>query len=160
MVEGWKCAASGESHHIIPPRPPKIHRLGLKAKKHTHVTFELKVIYEARKTGFEEHKDYPIHMHAVVAGRCQILEYWAPLRFREPYNAWTLKLKMGQLVRLKIIRNNKDCFDQGLDEIKLLQFINTAGDADENSVLQLYDYFYHKEHLFLALLRDNLYEFS
>ena len=51
---------------------------------------------------------------------------------------------------------------QGLDEIKLLQYINSAGDADECCVLQLYDYFYHKEHLFLVceLLRDNLYEFS
>jgi len=65
-------------------------------------------------------------------------------------------------VCIKIIKNNKEFFDQSLDEIRLLQYINSHGDADENNVLQLYDYFYHKEHLFIVceLLRDNLYEFS
>ena len=35
-------------------------------------------------------------------------------------------------------------------------------DADSHNVLRLYDYFYHKEHLFLVteLLKDNLYEFQ
>jgi len=35
------------------------------------------------------------------------------------------------------------------------------GNSDEKNVLQIYDYFYHKEHLFIIceLLRDNLYEF-
>mmetsp|Transcript_66470 Transcript_66470/g.118019 ORF Transcript_66470/g.118019 Transcript_66470/m.118019 type:complete len:672 (-) Transcript_66470:964-2979(-) len=122
--------------------------------------FDLKVIYEVNRTGFEEHKDYPIRMHAIIAGRYQILEYLGSAAFSRAVQC--VDLKNGQLVCVKIIRNNKDFFDQGLDEIKLLQYINSSGDADECSVLQLYDYFYHKEHLFLVceLLRDNLYEFS
>merc|ERR1712232_1442551 len=45
---------------------------------------------------------------------------------------------------------------------KLLKFINVNCDPDEQHVLRLYDYFYHKEHLIIVteLLRDNLYEFS
>jgi serine/threonine protein kinase len=99
-------------------------------------------------------------MHAIIAGRYQILEYLGSAAFSRAVQC--VDLKNGQLVCVKIIRNNKDFFDQGLDEIKLLQYINSAGDADECCVLQLYDYFYHKEHLFLVceLLRDNLYEFS
>lgn len=62
---------------------------------------------------------------------------------------------------MKIIENNKDYFDQSIDEIKLLKYINFNGDVDDKNVLRLYDYFYHKEHLFIVteLLKDNLYEF-
>jgi serine/threonine protein kinase len=66
------------------------------------------------------------------------------------------------MVCLKIIENNKDYFDQSIDEIKLLKFINLNCDPDEKNVLKMHDCFYHKEHLFIVteLLRDNLYEFS
>ena len=42
------------------------------------------------------------------------------------------------------LQNNKDYFDQSLDEIKLLRYINDNDPADEHGVLRLYDYFYHK----------------
>jgi len=62
---------------------------------------------------------------------------------------------------MKIIENNKDYFDQSIDEIKLLKFINANGDPDAKNVLRMYDYFYHKEHLIIVteLLKDNLYEY-
>jgi hypothetical protein len=50
----------------------------------------------------------------------------------------------------QVIKNNKDFLDQSLDEIKLLRYINAVGDPDEHNVLRLYEYFYHKEHLFLV----------
>jgi serine/threonine protein kinase len=66
-------------------------------------------------------------------------------------------------VCMKIIENNKDYFDQSVDEIKLLRYINAnCQNLDDKHLLKLIDYFYHKEHLFIVteLLRDNLYEFS
>ena len=62
---------------------------------------------------------------------------------------------------MKIIGNNKDYFDQSIDEIKILQYINANGDPDKNNVIKMYDYFYHKEHLIIIteLLKDNLYEY-
>ena len=62
---------------------------------------------------------------------------------------------------MKIIENNKDYYDQSIDEIKVLRYINVNGDVDSRNVLKLIDYFYHKEHLFIVteLLRDNLYEY-
>ena len=49
-----------------------------------------------------------------------------------------------------------------LYEIKLLNYINFNGNVEEHNVLKLYDYFYHKEHLFIVteLLKDNLYEYQ
>jgi len=63
---------------------------------------------------------------------------------------------------MKIIENNKDYYDQSIDEIKLLNYINFNRDVDKNNVLKLHDYFYHKEHLFIVteLLKDNLYEYQ
>ena len=42
------------------------------------------------------------------------------------------------------LQNNKDYFDQSLDEIKLLRYINDNDPADEHGVLRLYEYFYYK----------------
>jgi serine/threonine protein kinase len=72
-----------------------------------------------------------------------------------------LDIVENRLVCLKIIENNKDYVDQSIDEIKLLRYINANGEPDENNFLRLYDYFYHKEHLFIVteILKDNLYEF-
>ena len=55
---------------------------------------------------------------------------------------------------------SQDFFDQSMDEIKLLQLLNQADPEERYPVLRLFDYFYHREHLFIVceLLRDNLYE--
>jgi hypothetical protein len=42
------------------------------------------------------------------------------------------------------LQNNKDYFDQSLDEIKLLHYVNTMDPNDENGVVRLFDYFYYK----------------
>mmetsp|Transcript_35443 Transcript_35443/g.110529 ORF Transcript_35443/g.110529 Transcript_35443/m.110529 type:complete len:331 (+) Transcript_35443:378-1370(+) len=99
-------------------------------------------------------------MNAVVGARYQILEYLGSAAFSRAVQC--LDLETNKMVCMKIIKNDKDFFDQSLDEIKLLKFININGNVDEHGVLRLYDYFYHKEHLIIVteLLRDNLYEFS
>ena len=64
-------------------------------------------------------------------------------------------------VCLKIIENNKNYFDQSLDEIKVLNFVNSNGDPDKLNFLKAIDFFYYKEHLIIVteLLNDNLYDF-
>jgi len=118
----------------------------------------LKVIYNPSKTGFEESAEYPMKTNQVIAGRYQILDYIGSAAFSHAVQC--LDLTTGELVCAKIIKNNKDFLDQGLDEIKLLKLINSSGDVHYNSVVEIFDYFYHKEHLFIIceLLRDNLYE--
>ena len=45
---------------------------------------------------------------------------------------------------MKCQQNNKDYFDQSLDEIKLLKFVNSCDPHDEHGIVRLYDYFYYK----------------
>mmetsp|Transcript_71789 Transcript_71789/g.134247 ORF Transcript_71789/g.134247 Transcript_71789/m.134247 type:complete len:653 (-) Transcript_71789:21-1979(-) len=123
-------------------------------------SFNLRVVYERDRTGFEESKEFPINLNTVVAGRYQIVEYLGSAAFSRAVQC--LDLETNKMVCMKIIKNDKDFVDQSLDEIKLLRHINVNGDVDEKHVLRLYDHFYHKEHLIIVteLLRDNLYEFS
>lgn len=43
----------------------------------------------------------------------------------------------NEWVCLKVIKNSKDFFDQSLDEIKLLQYINSKGDPHQHNVLKV-----------------------
>jgi serine/threonine protein kinase len=121
--------------------------------------FQLRVIFDRERTGFEETKEFPIVINSTIAGRYQILEYLGSAAFSKAIQCLDLVTK--QMVCMKVIENNKDYYDQSIDEIKLLRYINYNGDVDQRNVLRLYDYFYHKEHLFIVteLLKENLYEY-
>ncbi|XP_026426414.1 dual specificity tyrosine-phosphorylation-regulated kinase mbk-2-like isoform X1 [Papaver somniferum] len=122
--------------------------------------FNLRIIHRKNRTGFEENKDMPIVLNSVIAGRYYVTEYLGSAAFSKVIQAHDLQT--GIDVCLKIIKNDKDFFDQSLDEIKLLKFVNKHDPGDEHHILRLYDYFYHQEHLFIVceLLRANLYEFQ
>ena len=123
--------------------------------------YNLRVVFDREKTGFEETKDFPIIINSIVAGRYQVVEYLGSAAFSKAIQCYDIHTE--QMVCMKIIENNKDYFDQSVDEIKLLRYINAnCEDLDAKNLLKLIDFFYHKEHLFIVteLLRDNLYEYS
>ncbi|KAJ9539874.1 hypothetical protein OSB04_026380 [Centaurea solstitialis] len=122
--------------------------------------FDLRIIHRKNRTGFEENKDLPIVLNSVIGSRYVVAEYLGSAAFSKVVQA--RDLQTGIDVCLKIIKNDKDFFDQSLDEIKLLKLVNKHDPADEHHILRLYDYFYFQEHLFIVceLLRANLYEFQ
>ncbi|PHT87820.1 hypothetical protein T459_09926 [Capsicum annuum] len=111
------------------------------------------------RTGFEEDKNFHVVLNSVIAGRYQVTEYLGSAAFSKAIQAHDLHTGMD--VCVKIIKNNKDFFDQSLDEIKLLKYVNKHDPADKYHLLRLYDYFYYREHLLIVceLLKANLYEF-
>lgn len=124
-------------------------------------SYPLRIVYERDRTGFEPSKEFPIEVNTVIAARYQVLNYLGSAAFSRAVQCFDLLT--GEMVCMKIIKNEKDFVDQSLDEIKLLKLINAnADDVDEKHCLRLIDYFYHKEHLIIIteLLRDNLYEYS
>ncbi|GLJ44721.1 hypothetical protein SUGI_0940390 [Cryptomeria japonica] len=122
--------------------------------------FDLTIIHRKNRTGFEEDKDLTVVIGSIIAGRYHVSEYLGSAAFSKAIQAHDLH--SGIDVCMKIIKNNKDFFDQSLDEIKILKYVNKHDPADKYHILRLYDYFYHKEHLFIVceLLRANLYEFQ
>lgn len=141
-------------------------------------TFHLKVIMDPTSTGFQEQATFPVTPGTLIANRYQIVHLIAKSTFCRTVRCNDLNNPIyeddeGSLgeerepigyreVCVKIIHNNKDFFDQSLDEIRLLRLINQERDADEVHVIRLLDAFYHKEHCMLVteLLSDSLYEFS
>ncbi|KAK1421337.1 hypothetical protein QVD17_23588 [Tagetes erecta] len=122
--------------------------------------FDLRIVHRKNRTGFEENKDLPIVLNSVIGSRYVVSEYLGSAAFSKVVQA--RDLLTGIDVCLKIIKNEKDFFDQSLDEIKLLKLVNKHDPADERHILRLYDYFYFREHLIIVseLLRANLYEFQ
>ncbi|CAG9461009.1 unnamed protein product [Pedinophyceae sp. YPF-701] len=121
---------------------------------------DLKVIHRSMRTGFEESKDISVAIDDVIAGRYQVVDLLGSGAFSRAVHA--LDLHSNRMVCLKIVKNNKDYFDQSLDEVKLLRYVNGKDPSDEHGLLRLHDFFYYKEHLFIAceLLKANLYEFQ
>jgi len=123
--------------------------------------YSLRVVFDREKTGFEETKEFPIVINSIIGGRYQVIEYLGSAAFSKAIQCWDIHTE--QMVCMKIIENNKDYFDQSVDEIKLLRYVNAnCENLDDRHLLRLIDFFYHKEHLFIVteLLRDNLYEYS
>lgn len=120
----------------------------------------LRVVHKRGSTGFEYHREIPLNVGSIIAGRYQIVDLLGQAAFSRAVKAFDLKMR--QLVCLKVVKNSKDYFDQSLDEIKVLRFVNTKDSDDSHGIVRLYDYFYFKEHLILVMeiLGANLYDVS
>ncbi|XP_057812395.1 uncharacterized protein LOC131026530 isoform X2 [Salvia miltiorrhiza] len=131
----------------------------IKAQEDEFETFNLKIVHRKNRTGFEEDKNFHVVLNSVIAGRYHVTEYLGSAAFSKAVQAHDLH--SGMDVCVKIIKNNKDFFDQSLDEIKLLKYVNKHDPGDKYHLLRLYDYFYYREHLLIVceLLKANLYEF-
>ncbi|KAI4352054.1 hypothetical protein L6164_006340 [Bauhinia variegata] len=131
----------------------------IKYQEEEFETFNLKIVHRKNRTGFEEDKNFHVVLNSVIAGRYHVTEYLGSAAFSKAIQAHDLHTGMD--VCVKIIKNNKDFFDQSLDEIKLLKYVNKHDPADKYHILRLYDYFYYREHLLIVceLLKANLYEF-
>ncbi|KAK3146266.1 hypothetical protein QOZ80_3BG0263810 [Eleusine coracana subsp. coracana] len=132
----------------------------IKAQEDEFETFNLKIVHRKNRTGFEEDKNFHVVLNSVIAGRYHVTEFLGSAAFSKAIQAHDLHTGMD--VCVKIIKNNKDFFDQSLDEIKLLKYVNKHDPADKYHLLRLYDYFYYREHLLIVceLLKANLYEFQ
>ncbi|CAK8579798.1 unnamed protein product [Lathyrus sativus] len=131
----------------------------INAQEEEFETFDLKIVHRKNRTGFEEDKNFHVALNSIIAGRYHVTEHLGSAAFSKAIQAHDLYTGMD--VCVKIIKNNKDFFDQSLDEIKLLKYVNKHDPADKYHLLRLYDYFYYREHLLIVceLLKANLYEF-
>ncbi|TMW55132.1 hypothetical protein Poli38472_013894 [Pythium oligandrum] len=121
---------------------------------------QLRIIREKNRTGFEPSEDWRPRQGNLIGGRYRVQLEIGEAVFSRTYKCQDVTT--NQVVCLKILKNSKEYFDQGVDEIRILQYIAARCDVDEKHLVRLLDYFYFREHLIIVteLLRDNLYEFS
>ncbi|KAK2984182.1 hypothetical protein RJ640_027288 [Escallonia rubra] len=160
-IEDEEAAAVQEQVKQIKAQEEEFETFNLKIvhRKNRHVLFLIPLDKVFLRTGFEEDKNFHVVLNSVIAGRYHVTEYLGSAAFSKAIQAHDLHTGMD--VCVKIIKNNKDFFDQSLDEIKLLKFVNKHDPGDKYHILRLYDYFYYREHLLIVceLLKANLYEF-
>lgn len=131
--------------------------------------FHLPIVYKSHVTGFEPTKDMFLEAGNVVAGQYLVESELGSAAFSTAYRCVDLYSDAGENgdegheeVCLKVIKNTKDFFDQSLDEIKILELLRQTGKCNENHILEMKAFFYHREHLIIVteLLRQNLFEFG
>lgn len=129
--------------------------------------FSLPIIFKSHVTGFEPTKDLALESGNVLAGQYLVEGILGSAAFSTAYKCVDLNSAVDStgcqdLVCLKIIKNTKDFFDQSLDEIKILELLRQTGKCDENFIVEMKTFFYHREHLVIVteLLRQNLFEFG
>ncbi|KAG1713508.1 hypothetical protein DVH05_001295 [Phytophthora capsici] len=122
--------------------------------------FQLRIIREKNRTGFEPNQDWRPRTGALIGDRYKVEMAIGEAVFSRTYKC--IDTTTSHAVCLKIIKNNKEYFDQGVDEIRVLEYIDQNCKVDERHLVRLLDAFYFREHLIIVteLLRDNLYEFS
>ncbi|UIZ24356.1 hypothetical protein KXD40_008450 [Peronospora effusa] len=122
--------------------------------------YKLRIIREKNRTGFEPNQDWRPRAGSVIGNRYKVEMAIGEAVFSRTYKC--IDTTTDEVVCLKIIKNNKEYFDQGVDEIRVLEYIDHNCKVDERHLIRLFDAFYFREHLIIVteLLRDNLYEFS
>lgn len=129
--------------------------------------FHLPIIFKSHVTGFEPTKDMHLEAGNIVAGQYLVESVLGSAAFSTAYRCLDLNSEGNgpdghEEVCLKVIKNTKDFFDQSLDEIKILELLRQTGKCDQNCVVKMKTFFYHREHLVIVteLLRQNLFEFG
>mmetsp|Transcript_19359 Transcript_19359/g.46461 ORF Transcript_19359/g.46461 Transcript_19359/m.46461 type:complete len:837 (-) Transcript_19359:58-2568(-) len=138
-----------------------------KGKKGEMECFYLPIITNSQKTGFEPTKDMVLKPGSVFANNYLVQSELGSAAFSTAYRCLDLSSEEDDdgyqdEVCLKVIKNTKDYFDQSLDEIKILQLLKDTNRVQENNIVEMKSFFYHREHLVIVteLLRQNLYEFG
>lgn len=76
----------------------------------------LPVYHRAQRTGLEAQKEFPIAIGDIIAQRYRVTKPLGSAAFSRAVAA--VDLQEGEQVCLKVIRSNKDFFDQSLDEVR------------------------------------------
>ena len=109
-----------------------------------HVSLPL--LYNPSVNGLEDSSELPLVVGNVIAQRYRVVAFIGKGSFSRVVQC--LDLYNKKMVSVKVLRNDKDCVDQGLGEVRLLALIARSREGSQSGsdlpLLQLLDYFYYK----------------
>ena len=97
----------------------------------------------ARCTGLEDSSELNLEVGTIIAQRYRVVASIGKGSFSRVVQCLDLHEKM--MVSVKVLRNDKDCMDQGLGEVRLLALIGQHDARGEQPLLSMLDYFYYKD---------------
>jgi len=105
-------------------------------------------IFDQAKNGMEDSRDLTISAGDVIANEFEI---HAPIGNGSFSAVFSAKSQThGRAVSVKILNNDKETFDAGLGEVRILAMIAKADPHNEHALLRMLDFFYYREHLFIV----------
>lgn len=104
-----------------------------------------------------EDADVPFLEGETIIGRYKLLKMVGSATFSNVFSC--LDLRDNQTYCLKVIKQEKEFFDQAIDEVHLLELLREVDPNNCANVIKIHDYFYFREHLLLkfSLLGEDLY---
>jgi len=124
-----------------------------------HQVLYLPFIYEPRHTGSQPSKSFPVLLGHRIAERYRMDAIIASTSFSIVLSCYDIQKRCD--VCVKVLHNQKEVLDQGLDELKVWKLLEAeCGETlKDRHLVRLLDFFYYKEHLFLVseLHGENLY---
>lgn len=111
--------------------------------------------------GFDnESQEYVVVMNEHIAYRYEVVKKLGKGSFGTVLRVFDHKTK--EFIALKILKNKKRLFKQGLVEANLLDTLNKADPDDKKNIIRKFDHFVFRKHLMMTfeMLSINLYEFT
>jgi dual specificity tyrosine-phosphorylation-regulated kinase 2/3/4 len=98
-------------------------------------------------------------MHEHLAYRYEVVKKLGKGSFGQVLRVFDHKTK--EFIALKILKNKKRLYKQGLVEAKLIETLNKADPEDKKNIIRKLDQFVFRKHLMITfeMLSINLYEF-
>ncbi len=110
--------------------------------------------------GFDNDKnEYLCDVHDHISYRFEVVKRLGKGSFGQVFKCYDHKKK--EFCALKILRNKKRLYKQGLIEIKILEALRKNDPDDKKNIIKLKESFTFRKHLILSfeILSINLYEF-
>jgi len=108
----------------------------------------LPLLHNPHLVGLQDMRDLTLRVGSVVAGRYQVAKNLGSGSFSTFYGCFNADQRAW--CGLKVLRNDKDCMDTGLGETHILALVRRKDPSGVHCLLQLHEFFYYKEHLFIV----------
>ena len=117
----------------------------------------LPILYNPHVNGLEDARELPVAVGTLLIGRYRVVAVIGKGSFSRVFQCLDLRQKC--MVSIKVLRNDKDCLDAGLGEVKVLALLARHDPFGDQQLVRLRDYFYYKvcewractQHLFSPL---------
>lgn len=125
---------------------------------------DLQMIYDPKRLSLEPMDDgsFPVNPNIPFARPHWFLQALiGGGHYSNVYSCWDTR-GGGSGVAMKIMHSRQECFEAGYGEVRVLKRIQAREGEGREHLLQMLDYFYHREHLVIVteLLRGSLSELN